>query len=86
MSSEVQNVEYPFMVKIETPTGQATVPIAFLTKQQVAQFLQTDFQKLTKEAGAKGTRVIIEQAVTADYDAVLREVTAHLRRAGLKTA
>ena len=80
-------VEYPFMVKVETPTGQTvTVPIAFLTREQVSKFLQTDFQRITKEAGVKGTRVHVEQATTADYENVLQDVTACLKRAGLRTA
>ncbi|HUN90101.1 MAG TPA: hypothetical protein VMU28_14980 [Terriglobales bacterium] len=87
MSSEVQQVEYPFTLKVETATGQSvTVPIAFLTREQVAKFLQTDLQRLTKEAGVKGTRVHVEQAQTANYDSVLQEVAAHLKRAGLRTA
>jgi hypothetical protein len=85
MSPEVQKVEYPYTLKIETPTGQSvTVPIAFLTRDQVAKFLQTDFKRITEEAGARGTRVQIEQAETADYDNVLQEVTAYLRRSALK--
>jgi len=85
LSVETQNVEYPFTLKIETATGQSvTVPIAFLTREQVAKFLQSDFKRITEEAGAKGTRVHVEQATTADYNDVLQEVTAYLRRAGLK--
>jgi hypothetical protein len=87
MSPEVQKIEYPYTLKIETSTGQTvTVPIAFLTREQVAKFLQTDFQKLTQEAGVKGTRVYVEQAQTADYDNVLQEVGAYLRRSAMKTA
>ena len=85
MSPEVQHVEYPFTLKIETATGQSvTVPIAFLTRQQVAEFLQSDFKRLTQEAGARGARVHIEQALTADYNSVLQEVSAYLRRSALK--
>jgi hypothetical protein len=85
MSPEVQNVEYPFTLKIETSTGQSvTVPIAFLTRKQVAEFLQSDFKRLTQEAGAKGARVHVEQAETADYKSVLQEVAAYLRRSALK--
>lgn len=85
MSLETQKVEYPYTVKIETSTGQSvTVPIAFLTREQVAKFLQSDFQRITKEAGVKGTRVYVEQAATANYDNVLQEITAYLRRASLK--
>jgi hypothetical protein len=85
LSPETQKVEYPYTLKIETSTGQSvTVPIAFLTREQVAKFLQSDFQRITKEAGVKGTRVYVEQATTADYDNVLQEVAAYLRRASLK--
>lgn len=85
MSIETQKVEYPYSLKIETPAGQSlTVPIAFLSREQVAKFLQSDFQRITQEAGVKGSRVYVEQATTANYDDVLQEVTAHLRRASLK--
>ncbi len=87
MSSEAQKVEYPFTLKIETPTGQSvTVPIAFLTRDQVARLLQSDFKRLAEEAGMKGSRVHVEQAVTANYDSVLQEVGAHLRRTAMKKA
>jgi hypothetical protein len=87
MSPEAQAIEYPFTLKIETSTGQSvTVPIAFLTREQVAKLLQADFKRLAEEAGMKGTRVHVEQAVTADYDKVLQEVAAYLRRAAQKAA
>lgn len=87
MSSEAQKIEFPFTLKIETSTGQSvTVPIAFLTREQVGKLLQSDFKRLAEEAGVKGSRVHVEQAVTANYDSVLQEVSAHLRRAGLKKA
>jgi hypothetical protein len=85
MSFEAQKVEYPYTLKIETSTGQSvTVPIAFLTREQIATFLQSDFKRITEEAGVKGTRVHVEQAATADYGNVLQEVAAYLRRASLK--
>ncbi len=85
MSLETQNVEHPYTLKIEISPGQSvTVPIAFLTREQVAKFLQSDFKRITEEAGVKGIRVHVEQAATADYDDVLQEVTAYLRRASLK--
>ncbi len=85
MSFEPKNVEYPYTLKIETSTGQSvTVPIAFLTREQVANFLQSDFKRISNDAGVKGTRVHVEQAATANYDNVLQEVTACLRRASLK--
>jgi hypothetical protein len=85
MSSEAKSIEYPFALKVETSAGQSvTVPIAFLTRDQVAKLLQSDFKRLAQEAGIKGARVQVEQAVTADYDIVLQEVAAYLRRAALK--
>jgi hypothetical protein len=85
MSRVVQQVEYPYTLKIETKTGQSvTVPIAFLTREEVANFLQSDFKRLAQEAGIKGTRVHIEQATTADYDNVLQDVAACLHRAAIK--
>ncbi|MGZ4789187.1 MAG: hypothetical protein ACXVZV_15055 [Terriglobales bacterium] len=85
MSAEAQAVEYPYTLKIESATGQTvTVPIAFLTREQVTKFLQSDFKRLAQEAGMKGTRVHVEQAVCADYDNVVQEVAAYMRRAALK--
>ncbi len=85
MSSEAQAIEYPYTLKLETPTGQSmTVPIAFLTREQVAKFLQTDFKRLAQESGMKGARVHVEQAVCADYNNVVQEVSACMRRATLK--
>src|SRR3954471_3561990 len=87
MNLETKTIEHPYTLKIETSSGQSvTVPIAFLTREQVAKFLQSDFKRITEEAGVKGTRVYVEQAVTADYDSVVEEVTAYLRRASLKKA
>ena len=87
MSKEVQQVEYPFTLKIETATGQSVVvPIAFLTREQVANFLQFDFKRLAQEAGMKGARAHVEQAATANYDDVLQEVAACLRRSAVKAA
>jgi hypothetical protein len=85
LSLEVKHVEYPYTLKVETSAGQSvTVPIAFLTREQVAKFLQSDFKRITEEAGVKGTRVHVEQAATANYDDVLQEVAAYLRRALMK--
>jgi len=87
MNVEGQQPEYPYFVKIETSTGQtANVPIAFLTRQQVENFLQFDFKRLVTEAGIKGARIHVERATTADYDKVLGEVTACLRTAKEKVA
>ena len=78
MKEETQ-LEYPYLVKIETASGRSqTVPIAFLTPKQVEQFFQVDFKRLVEEAGASGTRVLVERATTADYETVLRELEACL--------
>ena len=87
MSPEAQKLEFPYTLKIETPTGQSvTVPIAFLTREEITSFLQSDFQRLAQEAGMKGSRVHVEQAVTTDYDNVLQDVAAYLRRAARSKA
>lgn len=87
MDVEVQQPEFPYFVKIETSTGQsANVPIAFLTRDQVQNFVQFDFKRLVAEAGIKGARIHVERATTADYDKVLGEVTACLRTAKEKVA
>lgn len=87
MNVEAQHPEFPYFVKIETSTGQsANVPIAFLTREQVANFLQFDFKRLVEEAGIKGARIHVERATTADYDKVLGEVSACLRTAQGKVA
>ena len=85
MAPEAQHVEYPYTLKIQTSTGQSvTVSIAFLTRGQVADFLQSDFKRLAKEAGIEGARVEVQPAETADYRDVLEQVAACLRRAGLQ--
>jgi len=87
MNAETQQPEYPYFVKVETSTGQsANVPIAFLTRQQVENFLQFDFKRLVEEAGIKGARIHVERATTADYEKVLGEITACLRTAPVKVA
>ena len=87
MSPETQQSESPYRVKIETETGQsATVPIAVLTPQQLEVFLQTEFKKLAQEAGVKGARIHVERATAADYEQVLREVTACLSSAKSRAA
>jgi hypothetical protein len=82
MAVEAQQAEYPYLVKLETSAGQsASVPIAFLTRQQVETFLQFDFKRLLEEAGVKGARVHVERATTADYQKVLSEIASCLRTA-----
>jgi hypothetical protein len=87
VTPETQQAEYPYSVRITTSTGQfVDVPIAFLTRKQVEDFLQSDFKRLVQEAGIHGARVDVERATTADYDKVLGEVAACLRRAAVKAA
>ena len=82
MIPEGQQPEYPYSVKIETPSGKsATVAVAFLTPKQVQDFLQIEFKRLAQEAGIKGSRIHVERAAAADYDKVISEVTACLRSA-----
>lgn len=79
MKEETQQLEYPYLVRIETSSGKSQiVPIAFLTPKQVEQFFQVDFKRLVEEAGASGTRVLVERATTADYETVLQELAACL--------
>jgi hypothetical protein len=87
MTPETQQPEYPYSLKIETPTGQSTtVSIAFLTPKQVEDFLQFEFKKLAQEAGVKGARIHVERAMTNDYEKVVREAKACLRTATAKAA
>ncbi len=80
MALETQQPEFPYCVKIETSTGKSTnVPIAFLTRQQVENFIQFDFKRLLEETGVKGARIHVERAITADYQKVLDEIAGCLR-------
>lgn len=87
MTPETQQSETPYSVKIETASGRSiTVPIAILTPKQLEDLLQTEFKKLAQEAGTKGARVHVERAVAADYQQVIREVSACLRSATASVA
>ena len=87
MNPETQQSESPYSVRIETESGQsATVPIAVLTPKQLEVFLQSEFNKLAQEAGVKGVRIHVERAIAADYEQVLREVTACLSSAKTRAA
>jgi hypothetical protein len=80
MTPETKQFEYPYSVKIEIGVGRSTtVPIAVLTPKQLEDFLQVEFKRLVQEAGVKGARVHVERAVVADYEQVIREVSACLR-------
>ena len=79
MNPETQQSESPYSLKIETETGEsATVPIAVLTPKQLEVFLTSEFKRLVHEAGVKGVRIHVERVIAADYDQLLREVTACL--------
>jgi hypothetical protein len=87
MNPEMQQSESPYCVKIETETGQsATVPIAVMTAKQLEVFLTSEFKRLAQEAGVKGVRIHVERATAADYEQVLREVTAYLSSAKARAA
>ena len=87
MTLQAQGAEYPYLVKIETATGQsAHVPIAFLTSKEIENFLQFDFKRLVQEAGMSGARVHVERAACADYEKVLHDISMCLRTAALKRA
>jgi hypothetical protein len=87
MTPEPQQSESPYCIKIETGTGQSsTIPIAVLSPKQLEVFLQTEFKRLAQEAGTRGARIHVERAVAADYEQVLREVTACLRSAPARAA
>jgi hypothetical protein len=87
MTPETPQSESPYCVKIETGTGQSsTVPIAVLTPKQLEVFLQSEFKRLAQEAGVKGARIHVERAIAADYEQVLREVSACLLSAKARAA
>ena len=87
LTLETREFESPYCVKIETGNGHsATIQIAVLTPKQLEVFLQTEFKRLAQEAGAKGARIHVEGAVAADYDQVLREVSACLNSATQRAA
>jgi hypothetical protein len=87
MNPETQQPESPYSVKIETETGQsATISIAVLTSKQLEVFLSTEFKRLVQKAGVEGVRIHVERAIAADYDQVLREVTAFLSSAKARSA
>lgn len=87
LTQETQQFESPYCVKIETGSGpSATIQVAFLTPKELEVFLQTDFKRLAQEAGIKGARIHVERAVAADYEQVLREVSACLLSAAKRAA
>jgi hypothetical protein len=87
MIPETQQFESPYSVKIEVAAGKSTtIPTAVLTPKQLEDFLQNEFKRLAQEAGVRGASVHVERAVAADYEQVIREVTACLRSAKASAA
>lgn len=87
MTQETQQFESPYCVKVETGSGHsATIQVAFLTPKELEAFLQTDFKRLAQEAGVKGARIHVERAAAADYEQVLRDVSACLVSATKRAA
>ncbi|HTZ83390.1 MAG TPA: hypothetical protein VMB66_09380 [Candidatus Acidoferrales bacterium] len=87
MTQETQEFESPYCVKVETGSGHsATIQVAFLTPKELEAFLQTDFKRLAQEAGVKGARIHVERAAAADYEQVLRDVSACLVSATKRAA
>lgn len=87
MAPEMPQSESPYSVKIEVAAGKSTtIPTAVLTPKQLEDFLQNEFKRLAQEAGVKGASVHVERAVAADYEQVIREVSACLRSATANAA
>jgi hypothetical protein len=87
MTQETQQFESPYCMKIEVAAGKSTtIPTAVLTPKQLEDFLQVEFKRLAQEAGVRGASVHVERAVAADYEQVIREVTACLRSAKASAA
>jgi hypothetical protein len=76
----------PYSVKIITATGtDATLPITLLTPKQ-AEELQVEFKKIAHDAGARGARISVQRLAVDDYDKVLHEAKACMRKAAPKAA
>ena len=76
----------PYSVKIITATGtDATLPITLLTPKQDEE-LQVEFKKIAHDAGARGARISVQRLAVDDYDKVLHEAKACMRKAAPKAA
>jgi hypothetical protein len=81
MTSRSHQAVHPYSVKIETPTSRsASLPFALLTPKQVEE-VQLEFKRLTQEVGIKGARINVQRVVADDYQKVIHEVKASLRKA-----
>ncbi len=86
MTPKTQQLLHPYSVKIETPTGKsATLPVTLLTPKQ-AEEVQVEFKRLAQEAGIKGARINVQRGIGNDYEKVIHEIKACLRKAMAKAA
>jgi hypothetical protein len=86
MTPKTQQPLHPYSVKIETPTGKsAALPVTLLTPKQVEK-VQVDFKRLAQEAGMKGARIHVQRVVAGDYQKIIHEAKACLRKAMAKAA
>ncbi len=70
-----------YSVKINPAAGTGTtLPITLLTPKQ-AEELQVEFKKIAHEAGVRGARISVQRLAVDDYDKVLHEAKACLRKA-----
>jgi hypothetical protein len=86
MTTRTPQPLFPYSVKINTATGTgATLPITLLTPRQ-AEELQVEFKKIVHDAGVRGARIIVQRLAVDDYDKVLHEAKACMRKAMPKAA
>jgi len=77
---------FPYSVKISTAVGaHVTLPITQLTPKQ-AQELQVEFKKIARDAGVRSARISVQRLAIDNYDKVLHEAKACLRKAMPKAA
>ena len=86
MAARIPQPFFPYSVKIDTESGTgATLPITMLTPKQ-AEELQVEFKKIMRDAGVRGARISVQRLAVDDYDKVLREARACVRKAMPKAA
>jgi len=86
MTARRPQLLFPYSVKIKPATGtDAALPITLLTPKQ-AEELQVEFKKIARDAGVRGARISVQRLAVDDYDTVLHEAKACLRKAMPKAA
>jgi len=86
MAARTPEPLFPYSVKISTAGGaRATLPITQLTPKQ-AEELQVEFKKIARDAGVRGARISVQRLAIDNYDRVLHEAKACLRKAMPKAA